>query len=58
MSESLKCSGLSTGVDRVGILVGDLNAELLLDGHDDLDGVKRVETEVVGEVSGGLDLFN
>lgn len=22
----------------------------LLDGHDDLDGVKRVETEVVGEV--------
>ena len=49
---------MCTGVDRVGILVGDLNAELLLDSHDDLDGVKRVETEVVGEVSGGLDLFN
>ena len=45
-------------MDRVGILVGDLNAELLLDGHDDFDGVKRVETEVVGEVSGGLDLFD
>ena len=58
MSESLKCADISTGVDRVGILIGDLNAELLLDSHDDLDGVKRVETEVVGEVSGGLDLFN
>lgn len=44
-------------MDGVGVLVGDLNAEFLLDGHDDLDGVKRVETEVVGEVSGGLDLF-
>lgn len=46
-----------TGVDGVGVLVGDLNAELLLDGHDDLNGVKRVETEVVGEVGGGLDLL-
>jgi hypothetical protein len=45
-------------VDGVGVLVGDLNAELLLDGHDNLDSVKRVEAEVVGEVSGGLDLFN
>lgn len=44
-------------MDGVGVLVGDLNAELLLDGHDDLNGVKRVETEVVGEVSSGLDLF-
>lgn len=44
-------------MDRVGILVGDLDAELLLDGHDDFDGVERVEAEVVGEVSGGLDLL-
>lgn len=44
-------------MDGVGILVGDLNAELLLDGHNHLDGVKRVEAEVVGEVSGGLDLY-
>lgn len=43
-------------MDAVGILVGDLDAELLLDGHDDLNGVEAVETEVVGEVSGGLDL--
>lgn len=47
---------MRTGVDGVGILVGDLDAELLLDGHDDLDGVERVEAEVVGEVSGRLDL--
>lgn len=45
-----------TGVDGVGILVGDLNAELLLDGHDDFDGVEAVEAEIVGEVSSGLDL--
>lgn len=45
-----------TGVDAVGVLVRDLDAELLLDGHDDLDGVEAVEAEVVGEVGGGLDL--
>lgn len=46
-----------TRVDGVGILVGNLNAELLLNGHDDLDGVERVEAEVVGKVSSGLDLY-
>lgn len=45
-----------TWVDGVGVLVGDLDAELLLDGHDDLNGVETVQAEVVGEVSGGLDL--
>ena len=49
-------SGL-TGVDGVGILVGNLNAKLLLNGHDNLDGIERVEAEVVGKVSGGLDLY-
>lgn len=48
--------GLLDGVDVVGILVGNLDAELLLDGHDDLDGVEAVEAEVVGEVSGALDV--
>jgi hypothetical protein len=37
-------------VDGISILIRDLNAELLLNSHDDLDGVKGVETEVVGEV--------
>jgi hypothetical protein len=45
-----------TGVDGVGVLVGNLNAEFLLNGHDDLNGVKRIKTEVVGEVSAGTDL--
>lgn len=45
-------------MDSVGILIGDLNAELLLNSHDDLDGIKRVKTEVVGKVSGGLDLYS
>ncbi len=44
-------------MDGVGILVGDLDAELLLDGHDDFDGVEGVKAEVVGEVCGGLDLW-
>jgi hypothetical protein len=43
-------------VDRVGILVGNLDAELLLDGHDDLHGVQAVQTEVIGEVRGRLNL--
>jgi hypothetical protein len=37
-------------VDGISVLVGDLDAELLLNGHDDLDGVETVEAEVVGEV--------
>jgi hypothetical protein len=43
-------------VNGVGVLVGNLDAELLLDSHDDLDGVEAVETEIVGEVSRALDL--
>jgi len=36
--------------------VGIGNANLL-DGHDDLDGVKAVQAEIVGEVGIGLDLY-
>ena len=43
-------------VDSVSLGVGDLNGELLLDGHDDLDGVERVEAEVRGERRGGGEL--
>jgi hypothetical protein len=43
-------------VDGVGLSVGDLNGELLLDGHDDLDGVERVEAEVSRELGGGVEL--
>lgn len=43
-------------VDGVGLGVGDLNGKLLLDGHDDLDGVERVEAEVGGERGSGGEL--
>lgn len=45
-------------MDRVGVLVGDLDAEFLLDRHDDFYGVEGVEAQVVGEVSNRLDLEN
>src|SRR2546427_1646124 len=37
--------------DLLGVLVGDLDAELLLEGHDQLDGVEAVGAEVVDERS-------
>lgn len=44
------------GLDLVGFVIWDLDAELLLDGHDDLDGVETVEPEVCSEVGSGGDL--
>lgn len=43
---------LTDRLDSIRLLVGNLDRELLLDGHDDLDGVERVETEVLGEGCG------
>ncbi len=45
-----------TAVDRIRILVRDLDAELLLDRHHHLHRVEAVEAEVVGEVGRALDL--
>lgn len=47
---------LCCGLDFISILVRDLNRELFLNGHDDLDGVKTVKTKVVGEVGIQRDL--
>src|SRR5450759_5145927 len=41
-------------LDRLGVLVRDLDAERLLEGHDELDRVERVRTEVVHERGLGL----
>ena len=38
-------------VDGVRILVGDLDAELLLNRHHNLNGVQAIQTQVVCEVS-------
>lgn len=36
--------------EAIGVSVGDLEAELFLDGHHDLDVIERVESEVFREV--------
>src|SRR5688500_79905 len=41
--------GLADARDLLRVLVGDLDAELLLEGHDQLDGVEAVRAEVVHE---------
>jgi len=38
--------------DLIGLGIWNLNGELLLNSHDDLDGVEGVETEIAGERSG------
>jgi hypothetical protein len=43
--------------DLVGVGVGDLDGKLLLEGHDELDDVERVEAQVLLEVCGGGDLL-
>src|SRR5205085_4732698 len=37
------------GQDRFGGIIGDFATELLLEGHDELDGIERVRAEVVDE---------
>src|SRR5690606_32204969 len=41
--------------DLLGILVGDLDAELLLESHHELDDVERIGSEIVGEAGIGRD---
>jgi hypothetical protein len=41
--------------DLVGLGVGDFDAELLLDRHDHLDGVQRVQVQVLLEAGGRGD---
>src|SRR3984893_4895961 len=43
--------------DLLGILVGDLDAELLLERHHQLDGVERVGSQVVDERGIGRHFF-
>src|SRR5690606_11531057 len=60
-------SGLDVGLDVVdrllhrsdllGFLVRDLALELFLEGHDQLDGVEGIGTQVVDERGAGADLF-
>src|SRR5574342_865370 len=49
--------GVLDGLDVLGLLVGDLDLELLLHGHHQLDDVQRVGAQVLDEARGGLDLL-
>ena len=51
-------NGLLSRLDLIGILVGDLNGELLLNSHDNLDGIQGVQAEVSVEVGLKGDLFD
>src|SRR5688500_1414819 len=48
--------GIADGLDLLGILVGDVDLELVLELHDQLDGVHRVGAEIVDEARLGGDL--
>src|ERR1051325_10812945 len=41
--------GVTDGLQVLDLVVGDLDAELLLGGHHDLDHGQRVDVQVVGE---------
>lgn len=49
--------GLSNGEDLFGVLVGELDSELVFNGHGDLNLVKGVETEVLYEVGIKVELL-
>eukprot|EP00529_Nitzschia_sp_RCC80_P035389 CAMPEP_0113453538 /NCGR_PEP_ID=MMETSP0014_2-20120614/7406_1 /TAXON_ID=2857 /ORGANISM="Nitzschia sp." /LENGTH=180 /DNA_ID=CAMNT_0000344929 /DNA_START=100 /DNA_END=638 /DNA_ORIENTATION=+ /assembly_acc=CAM_ASM_000159 len=48
--------GVLDGSDRCGFLLGDFRVELFLDGHDELNSVQRVGTQVIDEGCGRDDL--
>src|SRR5690606_6373112 len=41
--------GISNGAELFGVLVGDVDVELLLEGHDELDRVEAVGAEILHE---------
>src|SRR5262245_14742649 len=47
--------GVSDGRDLLGVLVGDLEIELLLERHHQLDGVERIGPAVVDHLGIGMD---
>src|SRR4029077_16009119 len=43
--------------DLLGLFVGDLDAELLLEGHHQLDDVQRIRSQIIGEAGLQGDLI-
>lgn len=48
--------GVSDSVNLLGNVVSNLQSELVLDSHDQLDHIQRIELQIVLEVRGGSDL--
>src|SRR3954470_19947640 len=49
--------GVADGHDLLGVLVGDLDVEVLLQGHDELDGIEGVGAQVLDELRVRVDVF-
>src|SRR5436305_11924037 len=47
---------VADALNLLGVLVRDFDAELLLEAHDEFDGVERVRAEVVDEARVGRHL--
>lgn len=50
-------NSLTNGLQGVGLVVRDLDVELVLDLHDDLHNIQRVQTKVSDEIGGLTDVF-
>lgn len=48
--------GVSNSVDLLGNVISNLQSELILDSHNQLNHIQRVELQIVLKVSGGSDL--
>src|SRR3972149_7953370 len=49
--------GVPDGHDLLRVLVGDLEVELLLEGHDQLHGVERIGAAILNELGVRVDLL-
>lgn len=48
--------GVSNSVNLLGNVISNLQSELILDSHNQLNHIQRVELQIVLKVSGGSDL--
>lgn len=49
-------NGILDAGNLIGLGVGNFNGKLILDGHNDLDGIQRIQTQIVGKLGRGGDL--
>ena len=49
-------NGVLDAGNLIGLGVGNFNGKLILDGHNDLDGIQRIKAQIVSELGRGSDL--